>query len=291
MPPQRDQIQRDRDEESRLTEAQRNKELHSQLEGGGTHYVTAHHLHGGGGGSTGSVQTTGSESGHSAHAHFLPREQNQILYESQMELDVEDVRDLPSYSFQFGLHEPSRRPFPLPIYPAPSTAPTSSQSTMDRSQWTDATGSLFPNSARRGSFDSSISPATPNTQTKYQRHYKSINVRPDKRNLLTYQQRRAELTNPYHSSTSLSSRPNIDQHYLSASDLTGPTAPITDLKKRRLMLHELKNQLGDLKDTNATTVMDQIHAENVKQGRDKYKTLKQIRRGNTKSRVDQFEAL
>lgn len=45
---------------------------------------------------------------------------------------------------------------------------SSSQSTMDRSQWTDATGSLFPNSARRGSFDSSISPATPNTQTKYQ---------------------------------------------------------------------------------------------------------------------------
>ena len=44
----------------------------------------------------------------------------------------------------------------------------STQSTMDRSQWTDATGSLFPNSARRGSFDSSISPATPNPQTKYQ---------------------------------------------------------------------------------------------------------------------------
>ncbi|CAG5107147.1 Oidioi.mRNA.OKI2018_I69.chr1.g3173.t1.cds [Oikopleura dioica] len=246
-----------------------------RLQGGGTHYVTAHHLHGGGGGSTGSVQTTGSESGHSAHAHFLPREQNSVLYESQMELDVEDVRDLPSYSFQFGLQEPSRRPFPLPIYPAhSSTAPTSTQSTMDRSQWTDATGSLYPTSARRGSFDSSIAPATPNPNVKYQRHYKSINVRPDKRNLLAYQQRRAELNNPYHSSTSLSSRPNIDQHYLSASDLTGPIAPIADLKKRRLMLHELKNQLGDLKDTNATTVMDQIHAENVKQGRDKYKTLK-----------------
>merc|ERR1712037_1009047 len=62
-------------------------------------------------------------------------------------------------------------------------------------------------------------------------------------------------------------------------------------KELHSQLEELKNQLGDLKDTNATTVMDQIHAENVKQGRDKYKTLKQIRRGNTKSRVDQFEAL
>ena len=35
--------------------------------------------------------------------------------------------------------------------------------------------------------------------------------------------------------------------------------------------------------------MDLLHAENVKQGRDKYKTLRQIRQGNTKSRVEQFE--
>lgn len=44
--------------------------------------------------------------------------------------------------------------------------------------------------------------------------------------------------------------------------------------RNTFLFQELKNQLGDLKDTNATTVMDQIHAENVKQGRDKYKTLK-----------------
>ena len=34
---------------------------------------------------------------------------------------------------------------------------------------------------------------------------------------------------------------------------------------------------------------DQIHKENVKQGRDKYKTLREVRKGNTKRRVDQFE--
>jgi len=62
-------------------------------------------------------------------------------------------------------------------------------------------------------------------------------------------------------------------------------------KELQQQLAELKHQLGDLKDTNASTVMDMIHAENVKQGRDKYKTLKQIRKGNTKHRVDQFEAL
>jgi len=37
--------------------------------------------------------------------------------------------------------------------------------------------------------------------------------------------------------------------------------------------------------------MDQLHKENVKQGRDKYKTLREIRKGNTKRRVDQFENL
>ena len=35
--------------------------------------------------------------------------------------------------------------------------------------------------------------------------------------------------------------------------------------------------------------MDKIHRENVRQGRDKYKTLREIRKGNTKRRVDQFE--
>ena len=37
------------------------------------------------------------------------------------------------------------------------------------------------------------------------------------------------------------------------------------------------------------TTMDKIHKENVKQGRDKYKTLREVRKGNTKRRVDQFE--
>ena len=37
------------------------------------------------------------------------------------------------------------------------------------------------------------------------------------------------------------------------------------------------------------TTMDKIHRENVKQGRDKYKTLREVRKGNTKRRVDQFE--
>ena len=42
------------------------------------------------------------------------------------------------------------------------------------------------------------------------------------------------------------------------------------------LFQELKNQLVDLKDTNETTALDMIHADNVKHGRDKYKTLKVI---------------
>jgi len=37
--------------------------------------------------------------------------------------------------------------------------------------------------------------------------------------------------------------------------------------------------------------VDRAHADNRSKGRDKYHTLKQIRQGNTKKRVDEFEAL
>ena len=43
------------------------------------------------------------------------------------------------------------------------------------------------------------------------------------------------------------------------------------------------------RDDSGETTMDRIHKENVKQGRDKYKTLREVRKGNTKRRVDQFE--
>ncbi|GAB1611322.1 moesin-like isoform X2 [Argonauta hians] len=62
--------------------------------------------------------------------------------------------------------------------------------------------------------------------------------------------------------------------------------------------HRLKEQLKALgeqlivsKDTSKESQNDILHAANVKSGRDKYKTLKYIRSGNTKKRVDEFEAL
>ncbi|XP_059222165.1 moesin/ezrin/radixin homolog 1 isoform X2 [Stomoxys calcitrans] len=72
--------------------------------------------------------------------------------------------------------------------------------------------------------------------------------------------------------------------------------PIEDrrtLAERNERLHDqlkaLKQDLAQSRDDTKETPNDKIHRENVRQGRDKYKTLREIRKGNTKRRVDQFE--
>ncbi|CAB4062647.1 RDX [Lepeophtheirus salmonis] len=93
---------------------------------------------------------------------------------------------------------------------------------------------------------------------------------------------------------------NDDEVSNSERDLHVPSDPIDDPVSDRLLLVErnerLQNQLKSLKedlshtrDEGEETTMDRIHKENVKQGRDKYKTLREVRKGNTKRRVDQFE--
>merc|ERR1740129_2100951 len=85
-----------------------------------------------------------------------------------------------------------------------------------------------------------------------------------------------------------------------STDLRDNDDEINDPVDDRLTLAErnerLQNQLRSLKDElshttveSGETTMDRIHKENVKQGRDKYKTLREVRKGNTKRRVDQFE--
>ncbi|GFN84718.1 ezrin/radixin/moesin [Plakobranchus ocellatus] len=62
-------------------------------------------------------------------------------------------------------------------------------------------------------------------------------------------------------------------------------------KDKRLQ-EQLKALREDLEEErNKTERIDVLHQENMKAGRDKYKTLKQIRRGNTKQRVDEFESM
>lgn len=76
-------------------------------------------------------------------------------------------------------------------------------------------------------------------------------------------------------------------------DLVDPVADRRTLAERNERLHNqlkaLKQDLAQSRDETMETPLDKIHRENVRQGRDKYKTLREIRKGNTKRRVDQFE--
>lgn len=68
----------------------------------------------------------------------------------------------------------------------------------------------------------------------------------------------------------------------------------TEVEKNKILqenLKALKSELGEVKDDSKLTRNDLLHDDNVKAGRDKFKTLKQIRQGNTKKRVDEFEAM
>ncbi|XP_051506545.1 moesin b isoform X3 [Myxocyprinus asiaticus] len=64
-------------------------------------------------------------------------------------------------------------------------------------------------------------------------------------------------------------------------------------KNERLQerLQALSSELAYARDESKKTLNDLIHAENMRLGRDKYKTLRQIRQGNTKQRIDEFESM
>ncbi|KAK0429461.1 hypothetical protein QR680_011391 [Steinernema hermaphroditum] len=57
----------------------------------------------------------------------------------------------------------------------------------------------------------------------------------------------------------------------------------------RQKLEMLTKELDMVKDQQQVTDYDVLHMENKRAGRDKYKTLRQIRGGNTKRRIDQYE--
>ncbi|XP_043075330.1 radixin-like isoform X1 [Puntigrus tetrazona] len=69
---------------------------------------------------------------------------------------------------------------------------------------------------------------------------------------------------------------------------------ITEAEKNERVqkqLLALTSELAHARDDTKKTQNDLLHTENVRAGRDKYKTLRQIRQGNTKQRIDEFEAL
>ncbi|KAL8595099.1 hypothetical protein ACOMHN_019137 [Nucella lapillus] len=69
----------------------------------------------------------------------------------------------------------------------------------------------------------------------------------------------------------------------------------TEAEKNKRLQEQLELLKADLvvqrQEESEATRNDELHEENVRQGRDKYKTLKQIRQGNTKRRVDEFESM
>lgn len=69
---------------------------------------------------------------------------------------------------------------------------------------------------------------------------------------------------------------------------------VTEAQKNdrvKQQLQALSSELAQARDDTKKTQNDMLHAENVRAGRDKYKTLRQIRQGNTKQRIDEFESM
>ncbi|XP_041661376.1 ezrin b [Cheilinus undulatus] len=69
---------------------------------------------------------------------------------------------------------------------------------------------------------------------------------------------------------------------------------LTEAEKNERVQKQLKaltSELAQARDESKNTQNDLLHSENIRHGRDKYKTLRQIRQGNTKQRIDEFEAL
>ncbi|XP_061548442.1 radixin isoform X2 [Phycodurus eques] len=81
---------------------------------------------------------------------------------------------------------------------------------------------------------------------------------------------------------------------VSQLDLRSEEARVTEAQKNervKKQLLTLSSELAEARDETKKTQNDVLHAENVKAGRDKYKTLRQIRQGNTKQRIDEFESM
>lgn len=96
-----------------------------------------------------------------------------------------------------------------------------------------------------------------------------------------------ELVNGENGNQDFSKDFDTDEH------IKDPVEERRTLAERNERLHDqlkaLKQDLAMSRDDTMETANDKIHRENVRQGRDKYKTLREIRKGNTKRRVDQFE--
>ncbi|XP_055619502.1 moesin/ezrin/radixin homolog 1 isoform X4 [Toxorhynchites rutilus septentrionalis] len=102
-----------------------------------------------------------------------------------------------------------------------------------------------------------------------------------------------EMTNGEHGENGENGNNDYSKDFDTDEHIKDPVEERRTLAERNERLHDqlkaLKQDLALSRDDTMETVNDKIHRENVRQGRDKYKTLREIRKGNTKRRVDQFE--
>ncbi|KAK4881300.1 hypothetical protein RN001_004619 [Aquatica leii] len=82
-----------------------------------------------------------------------------------------------------------------------------------------------------------------------------------------------------------------EKELASVTDKADDTLPsLVDInEKLKKDVELLQQQLEKTRLENAETEMDRIHRENIRKGNNKYKTLNEIRKGNTTRRVDMFE--
>uniref|UniRef100_A0A1I8BUA1 Moesin/ezrin/radixin homolog 1 n=1 Tax=Meloidogyne hapla TaxID=6305 RepID=A0A1I8BUA1_MELHA len=92
-----------------------------------------------------------------------------------------------------------------------------------------------------------------------------------------------DLTNAHVELTYEAEENNYPQRELDRQNVTDQNQ---SLKKK---LEMLTKELDNARNQQAITDFDILHMENRRQGRDRYKTLRQIRCGNTKRRIDQYE--
>ncbi|KAM8847518.1 ezrin b [Synchiropus picturatus] len=87
---------------------------------------------------------------------------------------------------------------------------------------------------------------------------------------------------------------SADLHMEGINDHRNEEDRLTEAQKNERVQKQLKaltSELAQARDESKNTRNDLLHSENVRAGRDKYKTLRQIRQGNTKQRIDEFEAI
>ncbi|XP_071115207.1 radixin-like [Haliotis cracherodii] len=89
-----------------------------------------------------------------------------------------------------------------------------------------------------------------------------------------------------------SSELQVEENYMNLARPEESRQVIADTNESlSAKLKSLSSELDNARHEEKITKMDQLHIDNKKAGRDKYKTLKQIRQGNTKRRVDEFESM